>query len=181
MSTCECTAFSLTPPPVFTKLASQLTADKLSELAVIPVIFVVQTIISYVAAILVSKICGFKKRASNFLVAMAVCCSYCNDKTAADEFRSLETPIRSQSHSLFLSPKHYLVCTGTRYQVITTTKSLRAVSSTCSFFNNWDNSCVGRGDSMFFWLLLVRTPRKMAERGVPWRTENMTRMRHSIC
>lgn len=61
-----------TPCLIFTKLASQLTADKLSDLAVIPVIFVVQTIISYIAAILVSKICGFKKRASNFLVAMAV-------------------------------------------------------------------------------------------------------------
>lgn len=57
---------------VFTKLASQLTADKLSDLAVIPVIFVVQTLISYLAALLVSKVCGFKKRASNFLVAMAV-------------------------------------------------------------------------------------------------------------
>ncbi|KAF1914629.1 hypothetical protein BDU57DRAFT_588884 [Ampelomyces quisqualis] len=61
-----------TPCLIFTKLASQLTADKLSDLAVIPLIFVVQTLISYVAAILVSKICGFKKRGSNFLVAMAV-------------------------------------------------------------------------------------------------------------
>ncbi|KAH7071659.1 hypothetical protein FB567DRAFT_573289 [Paraphoma chrysanthemicola] len=61
-----------TPCLIFTKLASQLTADKLSDLAVIPVIFVVQTLISYLAAILVSKICGFKKRASNFLIAMAV-------------------------------------------------------------------------------------------------------------
>ncbi|KAF2034094.1 kinase-like protein [Setomelanomma holmii] len=58
--------------PFFTKLASQLTADKLSDLAVIPLIFIVQTLVSYLAAILVSKICGFKKRASNFLIAMAV-------------------------------------------------------------------------------------------------------------
>ena len=57
---------------VFTKLASQLTADKLSELAVIPVIFLVQTAISYIAALLVSKVCGFKKRARNFVIAMAV-------------------------------------------------------------------------------------------------------------
>jgi choline kinase len=49
-----------------------LTADKLSDLAVIPVIFIVQTLISYLAALLVSRVCGFKKRASNFLVAMAV-------------------------------------------------------------------------------------------------------------
>ncbi|KAF2124719.1 kinase-like protein [Dothidotthia symphoricarpi CBS 119687] len=58
--------------PFFTKLASQLTADKLSDLAVIPLIFVVQTLVSYLAALIVSRICGFKKRASNFLVAMAV-------------------------------------------------------------------------------------------------------------
>ncbi|KAH8728193.1 hypothetical protein GQ44DRAFT_747976 [Phaeosphaeriaceae sp. PMI808] len=61
-----------TPCLIFTKLASQLTADKLSDLAVIPVIFVVQTLVSYLAALLVSRICGFKKRASNFVVAMAV-------------------------------------------------------------------------------------------------------------
>ncbi|KZM20306.1 transmembrane transport [Ascochyta rabiei] len=61
-----------TPCLIFTKLASQLTADKLGELAVIPVIFVVQTIISYLAALLVAKLCGFKKRQSNFVVAMAV-------------------------------------------------------------------------------------------------------------
>jgi len=60
------------PGPVFTKLASQLTAEKLAELAVIPVIFVVQTLISYLAALLVSRICKFNKRASNFVVAMAV-------------------------------------------------------------------------------------------------------------
>jgi choline kinase len=52
-----------------------LTADKLSDLAVIPIIFVVQTLVSYIAAILVSKVCGFKKRASNFLIAMAVRCN----------------------------------------------------------------------------------------------------------
>ncbi|RMZ68644.1 auxin efflux carrier superfamily [Pyrenophora seminiperda CCB06] len=61
-----------TPCLIFTKLASQLTAEKLAELAVIPVIFVVQTLISYLAALLVSRICKFNKRASNFVVAMAV-------------------------------------------------------------------------------------------------------------
>ncbi|CAE7031137.1 Mem-trans multi-domain protein [Pyrenophora teres f. teres] len=61
-----------TPCLIFTKLASQLTAEKLTELAVIPVIFVVQTLISYLAALLVSRICKFNKRASNFVVAMAV-------------------------------------------------------------------------------------------------------------
>ncbi|RAR11867.1 kinase-like protein [Stemphylium lycopersici] len=61
-----------TPCLIFTKLASQLTAEKLAELAVIPVIFIVQTLISYIAALLVSRICKFNKRASNFVVAMAV-------------------------------------------------------------------------------------------------------------
>ena len=57
---------------VFTKLASQLTADKLPELAVIPVIFAVQTLVSYLCAIGVSRLCGFKKRPRNFVVAMGV-------------------------------------------------------------------------------------------------------------
>jgi len=49
-----------------------LTAEKLGDLAVIPLIFVIQTLISYLAALLVAKLCGFKKRQSNFVVAMAV-------------------------------------------------------------------------------------------------------------
>jgi hypothetical protein len=57
---------------VFTKLASQLTADKLLELAVIPVIFVVQTTVSYAVSIAVSKGFGFGKRPSNFVTAMGV-------------------------------------------------------------------------------------------------------------
>ncbi|KAF2997919.1 hypothetical protein E8E13_005010 [Curvularia kusanoi] len=61
-----------TPCLIFTKLASQLTAEKLADLAVIPVIFVVQTIISYVAALIIAKLFRFKKRQSNFVVAMAV-------------------------------------------------------------------------------------------------------------
>ncbi|KAJ4983270.1 membrane transporter [Stagonosporopsis vannaccii] len=61
-----------TPCLIFTKLASQLTAEKLGDLAVIPIIFVVQTIISYVAALIVAKLFGFKKRQSNFVTAMAV-------------------------------------------------------------------------------------------------------------
>ncbi|CAL8574185.1 hypothetical protein XPA_000152 [Xanthoria parietina] len=61
-----------TPCLIFTKLASQLTAEKLPELAVIPVIFAVQTLVSYLCAIGVSKICGFKKRPRNFVVAMGV-------------------------------------------------------------------------------------------------------------
>lgn len=57
---------------VFTKLASQLSAEKLVELAVIPFIFVVQVLVSYLSALIVSRICKFKKRGKNFVVAMAV-------------------------------------------------------------------------------------------------------------
>lgn len=61
-----------TPCLIFTKLASQLNADKLSDLAIIPVIFIVQTIVSYVVSILVSRAFRFNKRASNFVTAMGV-------------------------------------------------------------------------------------------------------------
>ncbi|KAI9849825.1 MAG: hypothetical protein M1837_000039 [Sclerophora amabilis] len=61
-----------TPCLIFTKLASQLTAGKLVELAVIPVIFVVQTIVSYFCAIGLARLCRFEKRPRNFVVAMGV-------------------------------------------------------------------------------------------------------------
>lgn len=61
-----------TPCLVFTKLASQLNADKLSDLAVIPFIFVIQTLISWFCARVVSKSFGFGKRQTNFVVAMGV-------------------------------------------------------------------------------------------------------------
>lgn len=61
-----------TPCLIFTKLASQLTAEKLADLAIIPVIFVVQTLVSYVGARIIAKFLGFKKRQENFLVAMGV-------------------------------------------------------------------------------------------------------------
>jgi hypothetical protein len=61
-----------TPCLIFTKLASQLTAEKLVDLAIIPVIFVVQTLVSYVGARIIAKFLGFKKRQENFLVAMGV-------------------------------------------------------------------------------------------------------------
>jgi len=57
---------------VFTKLASQLNADKLIELGVIPIIFIIQTLVSYLVATGVSKCFGFNKRASNFVTAMGV-------------------------------------------------------------------------------------------------------------
>ncbi|KAF2715617.1 kinase-like protein [Pleomassaria siparia CBS 279.74] len=61
-----------TPCLIFTKLASQLNAEKLVELGVIPFIFVVQLLISYATALIISRFCKFKPRAKNFVVAMAV-------------------------------------------------------------------------------------------------------------
>ncbi|KAK3944030.1 auxin efflux carrier [Diplogelasinospora grovesii] len=61
-----------TPCLIFTKLASQLNADKLVELGVIPVIFIIQTLVSFLVATAVSRCFGFNKRASNFVTAMGV-------------------------------------------------------------------------------------------------------------
>lgn len=61
-----------TPCLIFTKLASQLNADKLVELGVIPVIFIVQTFVSYLVSIGVSKAFRLKKRPANFVTAMGV-------------------------------------------------------------------------------------------------------------
>lgn len=57
---------------VFTKLASQLNADKLVELGIIPIIFVIQTFVSYVVSRVVARCFGFNRRASNFVTAMGV-------------------------------------------------------------------------------------------------------------
>ncbi len=64
-----------TPCLIFTKLASQLTADKLAELAVIPVIFCVQTMVSFFVSKVVARAFGFGKRPSNFVTAMGVSCA----------------------------------------------------------------------------------------------------------
>ncbi|CAN8100447.1 unnamed protein product [Discula destructiva] len=61
-----------TPCLIFTKLAAQLNADKLADLAVIPVIFVIQTLVSYGVSQVVARLFGFNKRASNFVTAMGV-------------------------------------------------------------------------------------------------------------
>jgi predicted permease len=57
---------------VFTKLASQLNADKLVELGIIPIIFVIQTLVSYVVSRIIARCFGFGSRASNFVTAMGV-------------------------------------------------------------------------------------------------------------
>ncbi|KIW81768.1 hypothetical protein Z517_04794 [Fonsecaea pedrosoi CBS 271.37] len=61
-----------TPCLIFTKLASQLTAEKLVDLAIIPAIFVVQTLVSYLCAWTIGKVMKFKKRQANFVIAMGV-------------------------------------------------------------------------------------------------------------
>jgi predicted permease len=61
-----------TPCLIFQKLASQLTAEKLADLAIIPAIFVMQTLVSYLGARIIAKCCKFKKRQENFLIAMGV-------------------------------------------------------------------------------------------------------------
>ncbi|KAK9240293.1 auxin efflux carrier [Lipomyces kononenkoae] len=61
-----------TPCLIFVKLASAITADKLVDLAIIPVLFVLTTGVSYVAALVINRIQGFSRRESNFVIAMAV-------------------------------------------------------------------------------------------------------------
>ena len=61
-----------TPCLIFTKLASQLNADKLVELGIIPLIFILQTLISFLVSRVVAKSLGFGRRASNFVTAMGV-------------------------------------------------------------------------------------------------------------
>ncbi|KAK4145022.1 auxin efflux carrier [Dichotomopilus funicola] len=61
-----------TPCLIFTKLASQLNADKLLDLGIIPIIFIIQTFVSYIVSRIVARCCGFNHRASNFVTAMGV-------------------------------------------------------------------------------------------------------------
>jgi hypothetical protein len=81
-------------------LAKQLNADKLLELAVIPVIFVIQTTVSYVVSILVSKGFGFKKRPSNFVTAMGVGLPFFNSHQMLiiSGLRKLELPPNLARH-----------------------------------------------------------------------------------
>ncbi|ELQ39303.1 auxin Efflux Carrier superfamily, partial [Pyricularia oryzae Y34] len=61
-----------TPCLIFTKLASQLNADKLVDLGIIPVIFVIMTFVSYMVGLGVTKAFGFGRRPANFVIAMGV-------------------------------------------------------------------------------------------------------------
>ncbi|KAI1324596.1 auxin efflux carrier superfamily [Xylariaceae sp. FL0255] len=61
-----------TPCLIFSKLASKLNPSQLGDLAVIPVIFILQTCVSYTVSICVSKLFRFGKRPTNFVTAMSV-------------------------------------------------------------------------------------------------------------
>lgn len=72
----ELNTMIFTPCLIFTKLASQLNADKLADLVVIPFIFVAQTLVSFLCATLMAHLFGFgkknKKMQKNFVLAMGV-------------------------------------------------------------------------------------------------------------
>ncbi|KAF2764135.1 auxin efflux carrier [Teratosphaeria nubilosa] len=72
----ELNTMVFTPCLVFTKLASQLNADKLADLVVIPFIFAAQTMVSWACAHLMARLFGFatkeKRRQKNFILAMGV-------------------------------------------------------------------------------------------------------------
>ncbi|KAI9726507.1 MAG: hypothetical protein M1828_001329 [Chrysothrix sp. TS-e1954] len=62
-----------TPCLIFSKLASQLTAERLPELVVIPFILLAQTLISWGCAIVFTRVFGLRKKPQvNFVTAMAV-------------------------------------------------------------------------------------------------------------
>lgn len=59
---------------VFSKLARQLSSEKLTELWIIPLILLVQTIISWISAKVLCRAFGLRKvPQTNFVTAMAVC------------------------------------------------------------------------------------------------------------
>ncbi|KAI7081101.1 auxin efflux carrier [Hortaea werneckii] len=72
----ELNTMVFTPCLVFTKLASQLNADKLADLVVIPFIFAAQTLVSWCCAQVMARAFGFsgwnKRREKNFILAMGV-------------------------------------------------------------------------------------------------------------
>jgi predicted permease len=72
----ELNTMVFTPCLIFTKLASQLNADKLADLGVIPIIFIAQTLVSFLSAHVMAWLWGFrgkaKRRQKNFIIAMAV-------------------------------------------------------------------------------------------------------------
>lgn len=70
----ELNTMVFTPCLIFIKLGSQLNADKLADLIIIPFIFVALTLISWVSGNLMARLFGFgrKIRQKNFILAMSV-------------------------------------------------------------------------------------------------------------
>lgn len=72
----ELNTMVFTPCLIFSKLAGQLNAEKLSDLVVIPFIFALQTLVSWLCAQVMSRAFGFggkdKKMQKNFILAMGV-------------------------------------------------------------------------------------------------------------
>lgn len=62
----------LTPALIFTKLASSLSLSALIDIAIIPILFVITTGISFSCAKLMSRVMRFNLSESNFVTAMAV-------------------------------------------------------------------------------------------------------------
>nr|POE86444.1 putative transporter [Quercus suber] len=70
----ELNTMVFTPCLIFTKLASQLNADRLKDLVIIPFIFAALTLVSYVSAQIMVRLFGFNKQKmqKNFVIAMGV-------------------------------------------------------------------------------------------------------------
>nr|POE73094.1 putative transporter [Quercus suber] len=70
----ELNTMVFTPCLIFTKLASQLNADRLKDLVIIPFIFAALTLVSYISAEIMVRVFGFnkKKMQRNFITAMGV-------------------------------------------------------------------------------------------------------------
>lgn len=90
----------LTAYIVFTKLGSRLSVDKLTDLAIIPVIFVIQTFVSYISSCVASRCFRFKRRQSNFVTGhgrkLILSLARTLELTSAFLLRYLVTPIRFQ-------------------------------------------------------------------------------------
>ncbi|VEU21777.1 DEKNAAC102529 [Brettanomyces naardenensis] len=61
-----------TPALIFTKLASSLSLKKLLEVIIIPILYAITTLVSYVAANFMGRVLDLSDPESNFVTAMAV-------------------------------------------------------------------------------------------------------------
>ncbi len=61
-----------TPALIFTKLASSLSLRKLLEVIIIPIMYAITTLVSYISATYISSLLGLTEPESNFVTAMAV-------------------------------------------------------------------------------------------------------------